>query len=122
MDQDNKPRFSHVTVGQTGADDISQLDDEETITIGAVGAVDAEQASRQPVRQEAMGTNRSVAVERQIDEPTPVSTSVDKLPDQAAEDPDFGPPMSLAQKLVIVACGVALVIVLVRLVHHWVFT
>jgi hypothetical protein len=109
MDQNNGPRFSHIIVGQTGADDEPAADDEEIITIGVV---DVGQVPPQPAQQEASGTDQPLVAKQQIEAPTPA----DELPTQAAEDSDFGPPMSLVQKLIIVACGIALIIAIVLLV------
>jgi uncharacterized membrane protein len=115
MGQENNSRFSHISVGQTKVDDtLRAAEDEETITIGAV---EAGQEPRHPQEQPA-----SPDAQDAVSAPSPDSQPQrDEASSQASGDLDFGPPMPLAQRLVIAVCGIALVVTLVFLVRFWVF-
>jgi hypothetical protein len=118
MDQENRPRFSRITVGQTEADDALRLEDEETITIGAT---DVEATLPQTARREALDPAQAAAAKQQLDVSTPADESIDRASvNQASGDSNFGPPMPLVQKLVIAVCGVALIVTLVFLTRFWI--
>jgi hypothetical protein len=108
MGQEDKTRFSHITVGRSDASGRPQQEDEEVITIGAVDVV----SPPAPV---------SVS-EVLVGESEPSSTHAadpEERPVQASDESGLDAPMPTAQKLVIAACLVGLVVAIAFLVWFW---
>ncbi|MDR3037036.1 MAG: hypothetical protein LBU31_01305 [Coriobacteriales bacterium] len=116
MSQENNPRFSHITVGQTDERAVTVSEDEEVI---AIGAVDVEGAAS-TLRSEGDVTPPLAASDPVPSVPR-ASASEDQRPpeDSATPDGDFGGPMSLPYKIVASACGVGVIIVIAYLVNYY---
>jgi hypothetical protein len=91
---------------------VAQAEAEEVVTIGAVDV------APQDATDESSVSDATHQADAQAQAPADEAS----VQAQADEDLDFGAPMPLMQKLVIVACGIALVVTLVFLVRFWVFT
>jgi hypothetical protein len=144
MSQEDRPKFSHITVGQTTDDEPMLPDDEEVISIGAVNddapgasaanpldanaAVDANAAA---IAAAAASSGRAAdadAGESLPGQRTPSTskggtrTAVDERPSATdADDIDgLNEPMPLAQRIVVAGSAVGLIIVIAFLVWYWV--
>ncbi len=117
MTEENKPRFSHITVGQESVDEASQPD-EEVITIGAVGKDVAgsgfEDASAEPDVPEP------IVRANDFDEGDRGDIAHSEV-DASTDDSDFGGPMPMPQKIVIGVCLIGFVLVVAWLIWFWVF-
>jgi hypothetical protein len=135
MGQENASRFSHITVGHQDVDGLSQPEEEEVIAIGAVdvgstlptaGAKASDHV--QPVDARVSDYDRASAVAEKQDTPlseakeSPGQTaerSVKQTAEQTAEDLGLDTPMSFAQKLVIGASFIGLIVAIAFLVWFW---
>jgi hypothetical protein len=125
MSQEDKPRFSHITVGQAKADDLPYAEEEEVIAIGAVdtAVADVEVPVSPDARAEGFddiqgdNTNDKVmdamdGVDSWVDESKPTEESL--------LEQGFTEPMPTAQKLVFAACFIGLICVIAYLTWFWV--
>ena len=114
MDQGTNPKFSHITVGKTGFEDTSQLEDEEVLTIGAVD-LSAEQ--QQPAQESSNSGTVAKDVPKQVRKKDK-DDSGPKLTEQDEEEA-FGAPMPFAQKIVVIACAIGFLVVIIFLIWYW---
>ncbi|MDR0350857.1 MAG: hypothetical protein LBH64_04820 [Coriobacteriales bacterium] len=116
------PRFTHVSINTSSVPSTTTYDDgdEEVLVIGAVdefkaplsvGEADTG-AGDEPAAAGERPRNQDATGETRHDEGTGA---------QQDEDDAFGGPMPLAQKLVIMAALVGLIVVVAFLVWFWVF-
>jgi hypothetical protein len=120
MSQEDKPRFSHITVGQTEAGDLAHAEEEEIIAIGAVD-VEADAEAPVPLKSDASiedsgDTQNDVRSGSIGDSATDEATdgigprvARDTHAEESLADQDVTPPMPLVQKLVLVGCLIGLV-------------
>jgi hypothetical protein len=147
MSQENKPQFSHITVGQIEADASAYGEDEEVIAIGAVDVsvgTDPDESTgteADPEDDVAVGSDESTEADpdesagADPDESAGAdssgsilidpdgSTGSEADPDESAKalsEADLIGPMPLMQKLVIAACFIAVLVTIVFLVWFWV--
>ncbi|HBT94613.1 MAG TPA: hypothetical protein DEB24_00110 [Coriobacteriia bacterium] len=119
MTEENKPRFSHITVGQESAGEALQPD-EEVITIGAVVRDVTDDTDTENI---GVGSDGDVRRGESIDQKDGDhgGTSQTKA-DASADESDFGGPMSTPQKVVITVSLVGFVLIAVWLVWFWAFS
>jgi hypothetical protein len=116
MGQENASQFSHITIGHKDADGLSQPEEEEVI---AIGAVDVGLTSSPTAEAEVLNHVRP-AVEEDQDAPWPEAKEpLKQAAEQTAEDLGLNVPMSFAQKLVVVACFIGLIIAIAYMVWFW---
>jgi hypothetical protein len=140
MGQENASRFSHITVGHQDVDGSSQPEEEEVIAIGAVDvgltpplttdakasghdqSVDARVSDDARASAVAEGQDTSLSEAKEplglsVEQPT--ERPVKQRAEQTAEDLGLDTPMLLAQKLVIGASFIGLIVAIVFLVWFW---
>ena len=116
MDQEDNPRFSHITVGQARQEGSSHADEEEVI---AIGAVDQGTDSGEGILQAAWDDG-DITTYAQDEKPDQEGEGDTENPSVKADgEGDLGEPMPLVQKMVIVGCGIGLVIATISLVLYW---
>jgi hypothetical protein len=117
MDQDNKPRFSHISIGGTTAEKLSEPEQEEVTIIGAaeVASVPSAGADAQVLDEDISATARAAGR-------ADAQTDKSETQGRASEDLDLGAPMPLLQKLVLVACLIGVVVTITFLVWFWGFS
>jgi hypothetical protein len=128
MSQEDKPRFSHITVGQAKADDLSYAEDEEVITIGAVDvAADVEVSvsssasieDSDDTRDDACDDGISDSIMDEAMDEADLRVGMNKRVEASLADQGLTAPMPLAQKLVLVACLIGLVCIIAFLIWFW---
>ena len=146
MSQEDRPKFSHITVGQTTDGDLPLPDDEDVISIGAVGDSDFEaeavgltgsEAANATGSAEAATTatgsaevtdSGAAGAATAVGQPvhrtvstykSKTATTNSKLSAEDADDDDLGAPMPLAQRIVLVGCAIGLIVVIAFLVWYW---
>ena len=100
MDQEKQSNFSHITIGKSDKDNQSVPEEEEVITIGAMESDLAEKEREVPPRKK----ERPPALSQESD----------------TED-DFGGPMPLMQKIVVIVCAIGFLVAIALLVWFWAF-
>jgi hypothetical protein len=132
MSQEDKPRFSHITVGQTKVDDLPYAEEEEVVAIGAVDvAADIDVAVSSDVSTEDSGAARDAARGGDISDSVtdgndPQTDGIDPQDDgnehaeESSEEQYLTAPMPLAQKLVLVACLIGLICTVAFLIWFWI--
>ena len=122
MNQEDNPRFAHITVGQIPRDSSSSTEDEEVI---AIGAVDLEVKSQSGSSFDHINEEATVSSTQEEPFKTDGGDSESQKETgktqsrQVAFEEEFGEPMPLIQKLVIVGCGIGLVVAVVLLLWYW---
>ncbi|MDR2105994.1 MAG: hypothetical protein LBP24_01135 [Coriobacteriales bacterium] len=119
MNQENESRFSHVTVGRPGGAVSSHGDDEEVITIGAVDTVPASASAPAVVPAVAPALTPALAADEDAAQHISPDAPAALGGDGVVDDTGLDAPMSIAQKLVIAVCLVALAITVAFLVWFW---
>jgi hypothetical protein len=121
MTPENKPKFSHITVGQGLAPEISQAD-EEVIVISAAGIADGDTAADTISMKSADSDEISAQDTTQNEQVNDKDLELPRQSDKEAEDLDqLAAPMPLAQKIVLIICGVGFLVAIVLVVWFWVF-
>ncbi len=119
MAQENKPRFSHITVGQSPVEEATHTD-EEVITIGAIDDSSeeikiTETASGLSGNDESLESQTSVAASHNSNRDDESSKhSKDEI-----DYSDLGGPMPVAQKIVLACCVVGFIVAIVLVVWFW---
>ncbi|MDR1013913.1 MAG: hypothetical protein LBL86_02910 [Coriobacteriales bacterium] len=113
ISQKDRTRFSHVTIGQADADASACREDEEVMVIGAVDAAGAADASGTVDATDAADAAGTVDAVPQADRPAQTAHGI--------EDVGIGAPMPLAQRMVVVAALVGVVVGIAYLIWFWVF-
>jgi hypothetical protein len=122
ISQKDQARFSHVTIGQTDADASACGEDEEVMLIGAVDALGARGAACAP---ETGADDAATAV--QVGMTTQDGDDAGPQAAEAAEaaldieEAALGMPMSLAQRMLVVAALVGVLVVVAYLIWFWAF-
>lgn len=122
MSQEDRPKFSHITVGQTTDDESALPDDEEVISIGAVGDGAASSSNLGFDTDYTVEGNEAVGTSGTVGAGGTSGTSGTVDADSAGggdDDDELGAPMPLAQRIVIVGCAIGLIVVIAFLVWYW---
>jgi hypothetical protein len=131
MSQESKPRFSHITVGQAKTGESPQPEQEEVTVIEAASVVPiASAASTVPGPTREVGAEEDAEATDELRPERQASSADPRDGDEwpggpglgrDIEESDLDVTMPRAQKLVLVACFIGLVVAIVLLVLSWVF-
>ena len=113
MEQESNPRFSHITVGKTNIDGLPPEEDEEVIPIGVVDiAPESQSEAAVAIADDTGFIGNTVKSEERGGKEGDAGLSLE----QSDDEEDFGGPMPLVQKLVIIGCAIGVVVVIVFLI------
>lgn len=113
MDQEQTPRFSHIAVGSPEPNTEEQPEEEEVIHIGSVIPVPASVSGIPAISPAPL--SESVVASPESSEPEQPVRAVR----QERDDDGLSVPMSLTQKIVLIACLIGLIIAGVFIVNYW---
>jgi hypothetical protein len=124
MNQEQDPRFSHIAIGTPPKAEDPTPDPEEVTLIGAVPSATSDPTTPTPssvILSEAKDPASTSRTKQDVvvmptDPTTPPTPPTSTIP---TPDDDFGKPMPTAQKIVLVACLVGLIIAIIFIVNYW---
>ena len=117
MDTQKTPRFSHITVGKTVTDELIKAEEEEEVTIiGAVGLPTKNTDTEKPAARDSSHVQKADTDDVKPSGKKAGSTARSEKPD---EEEDLDIQMPFVQKIVIIVCGIAFIVVIAYLIWHW---